>query len=240
MRRYILLSLLLCLKWTAWGQARYDYRYWFDSDDENQTTGTVATDNWHIDADLTGLTHTYHSIHFQVKDTAGVWSVPVTRHFVKLPDPKMKRGFFWFNDDVRKKTEIPVSAGEFQIDVSELENQLHHVHYIFLDDEENATSPLTAYFLKSADNRADATYHYWNDNNSDNVKSGKCSNGVMMLDMSGEKDGFHVLHLQGGMDGDFSQPTTRMFIKVPQTEGVGSLRRVGTGESVAPCALHLS
>ena len=223
MRRYILLSLLLCLKWTAWGQATYDYRYWFDSDDENQTTGTVATDNWHIDADLTGLTHTYHSIHFQVKDTAGVWSVPVTRHFVKLPDPKMKRGFFWFNDDVRKKTEIPVSAGEFQIDVSELENQLHHVHYIFLDDEENATSPLTAYFLKSADNRSEATYHYWTDNNSDNVKSGKCSGGVMMLDMSGEKNGFHVLHLQGGMDGDFSQPTTRMFIKVPQTEGVGSL-----------------
>lgn len=223
MRRYILLSLLLCLKWTAWGQATYDYRYWFDSDDENQTTGTVATDNWHIDADLTGLTHTYHSIHFQVKDTAGVWSVPVTRHFVKLPDPKMKRGFFWFNDDVRKKTEIPVSAGEFQMDVSELENQLHHVHYIFLDDEENATSPLTAYFLKSADNRAEATYHYWTDNNSDNVKSGKCCNGVMMLDMSGEKDGFHVLHLLGGMDGDFSQPTTRMFIKVPQTEGVGSL-----------------
>lgn len=223
MRRYILLSLLLCLKWTAWGQATYDYRYWFDSDDENQTTGTVATDNWHIDADLTGLTHTYHSIHFQVKDTAGVWSVPVTRHFVKLPDPKMKRGFFWFNDDVRKKTEIPVSAGEFQIDVSELENQLHHLHYIFLDDEENATSPLTAYFLKSADNRAEATYYYWTDNNSDNVKSGKCSGGVMMLDMSGEKDGFHVLHLLGGMDGDFSQPTTRMFIKVPQTEGVGSL-----------------
>lgn len=223
MRRYILLSLLLCLKWTAWGQATYDYRYWFDSDDENQTTGTVATDNWHIDADLTGLTHTYHSIHLQVKDTAGVWSVPVTRHFVKLPAPKMKRGFFWFNDDVRKKTEIPVSAGEFQIDVSELENQLHRVHYIFLDDEENATSPLTAYFLKSADNRAEATYHYWTDNNSDNVKSGKCSGGVMMLDMSGEKDGFHVLHLQGGLDGDFSQPTTRMFIKVPQTEGVGSL-----------------
>lgn len=223
MRRYILLSLLLCLKWTAWGQATYDYRYWFDADDKTQRTGTAAADNWHIDADVSDLTYTYHSIHLQVKDTAGVWSAPVTRHFIKQPDPKAMKGYYWLNDNVKERTEIPVSADEFQIDVSDLDNKMHYIHYLSYDDDWNVSVPQTSYFLKSIVEREDATFYYWTDNNSNDVKSGKCTGEVMMLDMSGEEDGFHVLHLVGGMDGEFSQPMTRMFIKVPQTEGVGSL-----------------
>ena len=103
MRRYLFFALLLCLQWTAWGQATYDYRYWFDTDDGNQRTGSFAADSWHIDADLSGLDCSLHTIHIQVKDTAGVWSAPVTRHFIKMTAGSATGAYYWFNDDFARR-----------------------------------------------------------------------------------------------------------------------------------------
>lgn len=222
MRRYILFALLLCLQWTARGQATYDYRYWFDSDEKNLQTGTATGNSWHIDADVSELSCTYHSIHMQVKDTAGVWSVPVTRYFIKQPDPNGYWGYYWFNQDLSTKTTIPVESRKFQIDVSALDNKMHTMHYQFNDPQNNATPIWTAFFIKTPKQGA-SKFHYWTDNNTDNVRTGECSGGVMMLDMTAEEDGFHVLHIQGEMDKELTQPQSRMFIKIPQTEGGGDL-----------------
>lgn len=222
MRRYILFALLLCLQWTARGQATYDYRYWFDSDEKNLQTGTATGNSWTIDADVSELSCTYHSIHMQVKDTAGVWSVPVTRYFIKQPDPNGYWGYYWFNQDLSTKTTIPVESRKFQIDVSALDNKMHTMHYQFNDPQNNATPIWTAFFIKTPKQGA-SKFHYWTDNNTDNVRTGECSGGVMMLDMTAEEDGFHVLHIQGEMDKELTQPQSRMFIKIPQTEGGGDL-----------------
>ena len=222
MRRYILFALLLCLQWTARGQATYDYRYWFDSDEKNLQTGTTTGNSWTIDADVSELSCTYHSIHMQVKDTAGVWSVPVTRYFIKQPDPNGYWGYYWFNQDLSTKTTIPVESRKFQIDVSALDNKMHTMHYQFNDPQNNATPIWTAFFIKTPKQGA-SKFHYWTDNNTDNVRTGECSGGVMMLDMTAEEDGFHVLHIQGEMDKELTQPQSRMFIKIPQTEGGGDL-----------------
>lgn len=221
MHRTLLLSILLCLNWSLWGQT-YDYRYWFDTDEQNQRQGTSTTGEWHIDADLTGLSHTFHSIHVQVKDSVGRWSAPITRYFIKQPDLSACNGYYWFGDNIATKTVLPFKSGKLNIDVSALENKLHYVHFQYADDHYNATVPQTRVFLKTV-KQGPAKFHYWTDDNTDNIRTGECNGEVLMLDMTAEDDGFHVLHVLGEMDGSLTHAQSRMFIKVPQTEGVGEM-----------------
>ena len=219
----MLFALMLCLQWTAWGQATYDYRYWFDQDNTDQHTGTSYSASWQMEVDVSQLSHTYHSIHMQVKDTAGVWSQPVTRYFIKMPVPSESRGYYWLNDDIKAKTETAVENGTLNIDVSALDNKLHYIHYQRNDAYNNTTTPLTGYFMKMPDKNSKKTFRYWTDDDFDNVKTAECTDGVMMLDMSGKKDGFHLLYVMGEMDGEQTQIESRVFIKIPQTEGVSEL-----------------
>lgn len=221
MHRTLLLSILLCLNWSVWGQT-YDYRYWFDTDEQNQRQGTSTTSEWHIDADMTGLSHTFHSIHVQVKDSVGRWSAPITRYFIKQPDLSTYNGYYWFDDNIATKTALPFKSGKLNIDVSALENKLHYVHFQYADDHNNATVPLTRVFLKTV-KQGPARFHYWTDDNTDNIRTGECNGEVLMLDMTAEDDGFHVLHVVGEKDGSLTHAQSRMFIKVPQTEGVGEM-----------------
>ena len=219
----MLFALMLCLQWTAWGQATYDYRYWFDQDNTDQHTGTSYSASWQMEVDVSQLSHTYHSIHMQVKDTAGVWSQPVTRYFIKMPVPSESRGYYWLNDDIKARTETAVENGTLNIDVSALDNKLHYIHYQRNDAYNNTTTPLTGYFMKMPDKNSKKTFRYWTDDDFDNVKTAECTDGVMMLDMSGKKDGFHLLYVMGEMDGEQTQIESRVFIKIPQTEGVSEL-----------------
>lgn len=221
MHRTLLLSILLCLNWSVWGQT-YDYRYWFDTDELNQRRGTSTTSEWHIDADLSGLNHTFHSIHVQVKDSVGRWSAPITRYFIKQPDLSLYNGYYWFDDNIMTKRALPVSSGKLDIDVSALDNKVHYAHFQYADNQNNTTIPLTKFFLKLA-KQGSTKFHYWTDNNTENIRTSECNGEVLMLNMTDEDDGFHVLYLQGEMDGCLTHAQSRMFIKVPQTEGGGEL-----------------
>ncbi len=97
MRRIIFILCLLCAHWAARGQAKYDYRYWFDGDETTQRTGTSASPSWRMDVPLEGLAYTFHTLHFQVKDTA--WSTPVTRYFMKLPEKGPQTFTYWFDHE---------------------------------------------------------------------------------------------------------------------------------------------
>lgn len=157
MRQFFVLTLYACLQWTAWGQTAYEYRYWFDNDMSSAKAIQSSTSELHIDADVSGLSNTLHTIHIQVKDKDSVWSVPTTRYFLKTPNNILK-------------------------------------------------------------------YHYWIDNDISNVRSYSSNNGPVMIDVSSLEDGFHVLHFQTDDDVTTSSPLTKMFIKIPQTEGVDSLK----------------
>ena len=223
MRRYILFALLLCLQWTARGQATYDYRYWFDSDDGNQRTGTVAADNWHIDADLSGLDCSLHSIHIQVRDTAGVWSVPVTKHFVKMPVNSMLVASYWFDGDYINRKSFPSVDGKLDIDVSGLSDAFHYFYYQASDENGNATNPRSAYFVKFPVVNKEMTYRYWVDNDNSTLRSGKFNGEAMMIDVADIEDGFHVIYFQVDGNGSSSVPVNRMFIKIPQTDNISEM-----------------
>lgn len=227
MRRYLFFALLLCLQWTAWGQATYDYRYWFDTDDGNQRTGSFAADSWHIDADLSGLDCSLHAIHIQVKDTAGVWSAPVTRHFIKMTAGSATGAYYWFNDDFARRQPLASVSGRFDIDVSALPESMHYFHYQANDGAGTVSAPQTAFFLKMPDMKT-MKYRYWMDNDQSTMQGGYFTGGPMMIDVSEVADGFHIIYFQMEGVSGASVPANRMFIKIPQTENIGEMTCVCT------------
>jgi len=227
MRRYLFFALLLCLQWTAWGQATYDYRYWFDTDDGNQRTGSFAADSWHIDADLSGLDCSLHAIHIQVKDTAGVWSAPVTRHFIKMTAGSVTGAYYWFNDDFARRQPLVSVSGRFDIDVSALPESMHYFHYQANDGAGTVSAPQTAFFLKMPDMKT-MKYRYWMDNDQSTMQGGDFTGGPMMIDVSEAADGFHIIYFQMEGVSGASVPANRMFIKIPQTENIGEMTCVCT------------
>ncbi len=146
MRRYILFALFLCLHWVAWGQSGYEYRYWFDGDETSQQTGSSASAEWHIDADMSRLTCSMHSIHLQVKDAEGQWSAPVTRYFVKSTTADIPV-FYWFDGNAEKRSLLADGDGPVMIDVSELGDGFH-VAYFQVAGRKDTSMPQSGMFIK--------------------------------------------------------------------------------------------
>lgn len=222
LRKLLWALALCCLPWTARGQASstFDYRYWFDNDDANARAATASGERWHIDADLSGLDNTLHRFYFQVKDTAGVWSSPVMRLFLKYaPVGLSNNTYYWFDTNSAARTLLPAAQGKMQIDVSQLIDGIHDICIQNFADVSSPSNGYTARFLKQPV-MDQLEVVYWLDNQQNTLRGGKFENGIMMLDVKDFDDGFHILYLQATGKGGQSVPVSRMFIKVPQTDGI--------------------
>ena len=141
--------MFLCLHWSVWGQSGgWEYRYWFDGDDNNPHTGTSASDSWQLDAGLDALSGSMHSFHMQVKDADGVWSSPVTRYFVKSATAGLPV-HYWYDGDAsdRYLLDGKYTAGVVDIDVSRLTDGFHLICFQAAD-KYSTSSPATTMFIK--------------------------------------------------------------------------------------------
>lgn len=146
MRKKLLVALLACLQGTAWGQAAYEYRYWFDGDESTQQSGTSLEKTLKLDADVSALGCSMHTLHIQVKDSNGVWGSPQTRFFTRVPGKTMKC-YYWFNDDIADMQAIEPKSGQQAIDVNHLPDGCHMIHVYAKDGI--TTSPIYSnLFLK--------------------------------------------------------------------------------------------
>ena len=220
MHRKLLILLLLCLCIAARGQAVFEYRYWFDGDESTMHTGTSTDDAWQMDFDIGSLDASFHIVHFQVKNVKGVWSVPMTRYFMKLAQRGQTNIEYWFDNDTQKKQQL-VSGGKAEIDVSKLDEGMHIIHIQASASGSTYSSAQTAVFWKQAV-VADTKYRLWFDNKPETMTTGRYTGHSVMVDVSTLDDGFHILHAQVE-NVTPSKPHTSMFIKVPQTQGVDYL-----------------
>ncbi|MGN0221337.1 MAG: dockerin type I repeat-containing protein [Prevotella sp.] len=221
MQRYILFVLFLCLQWVAQGQTDYEYRYWFDKDEANMQTGTFSPGTLHLDIDLSALDASLHTIHIQVKDSEGEWSCPVTKYFVRKATV-LTPLVYWLDNQV-KPLEMPSQSGHFDLDVSALDDGLHFLRLQLSQITEGNSSPVSKFFFKMPMAKQTSLFS-WFDADHENIKKLEYNGGQpFLLDVSEIEDGFHVLYLQAMGKGGLSMPTTKMFIKVPQTEGVSYL-----------------
>lgn len=140
-------ALFLCLHWVAWGQENYEYRYWFDNSDTESQTGSLQPGEQRLSIDLTGLNDALHIFRFQVKDTAGVWSVPISRYFLKMPAKEDCTTYYWFGDDAARH-ELGRSFGQNMVDVSHLTDGLH-LMFLQTVGEHSVSSPLCKMFIRT-------------------------------------------------------------------------------------------
>lgn len=223
MKRFLWCSLLLCLYIMARGQTGYEYEYWFDNDRSTLQTGHSATASWQIEADMSQLRETLHTIHVQVRDAEGVASVPVTRFFVKTADRTAAQGRYWFDDDVEHTYVSAQIDGTFDLDVSALSEGFHTLHYQEIGAQGSVSATASRPFYKVY-MPAMSSWRCWFDNDYSTLQSGNNLTETILLDVSQLLDGYHVAYIQvdGGADAA-STPITRPFLKVPQVIGVDYL-----------------
>ena len=218
MRKYLLFILFLCMHCIARGQTGYDYRYWFDNDDSQMREDHSMSDSWQFQADLSGLSESFHAIHIQVADTAGVLSAPMTRFFIKMRDTDVKEGRYWFDNDIKTQRTNTAVQGIFDIDVSGLQEGFHTFHYQVVGIDGSYSSVTTRSFYRVLVPES-SYYRCWVDEDYTTMTKGRFTGTPILVDITSISEGYHVLRVQ--LDGSTpSSPVSHSFVKIPQTEGV--------------------
>ncbi len=223
MRKLLLLALFLCVHWAARGQATFDYKYWFDGNDSQAQLLTSANAHWQEEIDVSQLNCMLHSFHFQAKDEKGVWSAPHTAYFIKTPNQAEGQLYYWLDDNDKAEQAFSGGNAVAMLDVSKLTDGLHTLHFYYKDKSKtNVSSTRSCLFYKLPMTEKSGNYELWVDNDRSTLQRGKFNGQPLTFDASALSEGVHLLHTQVGNDA-YSSPSSQMFIKVPQTEGIDSL-----------------
>ena len=226
MNRLLLLLCCICVPWMARGQAAYDWHYWFDMNHASQVNGQALGERFTIETDASGLSEGIHAFHVQVADTAGKFSPPHAQLFYHTHDRSIRRLHYWFDNDTENLHQVPTPLSDLAIDVSELEPGLHFI-YCQVEDAAGMKSDVVCRAFYRQAIRSYLKWTYWFDDDQQSRHTVPFPNEVVMIDVSGLQEGFHVLHNQI-IDVTASDITTTMFIKIPQTEGVDNMTCICT------------
>lgn len=161
----------------------------------------------------------FHTIHIQLVDTAGIYSPAHTENFYHLKDRSIKSLRYWFDNDTDHISTIRYGGGNVLIDVSKLEPGLHNVYLQIEDAAGNLSEIVYSTFYRMM-RRDVLTWTYWFDGDEHQMTTLPYPGEGVMIDITDLSEGFHLMH---NVVNDISQSAveTRMFVKVPQTEGVG-------------------
>lgn len=195
-------------------------RYWFDNDDSNATTTTDLTGSYNME--ISSLCEGVHIMHFQAIDDQGVASIPSSKIFLKpfkqLTTKKVK---YWFDDDSNITTTEDL-GGIYELDVKNLVEGIHVVHYQTIDNNGAVGSTISKMFMKlSAKTAVKVTaIRYWFDERDALVKEESVSNMSTSIDASGLALGKHILHYQLKLsDGTLAPAVSATFETTQTLEG---------------------
>lgn len=219
MNRILFILCCLLIPWTARGQATYEGHYWFDDETELQPIGSFQGGTLHLLTEAGHLMEGFHTIHIQLVDTAGIYSPAHTENFYHLKDRSIKSLRYWFDNDTDHISTIRYGGGNVLIDVSKLEPGLHNVYLQIEDAAGNLSEIVYSTFYRMM-RRDVLTWTYWFDGDEHQMTTLPYPGEGVMIDITDLSEGFHLMH---NVVNDISQSAveTRMFVKVPQTEGVG-------------------
>lgn len=146
--RRLTLMLVMLAMWLGAGAVSYTYRYWFDQDDTYPNIGTMNSNKLHLNVDVSALESTVHTFNIQVRDANGNWSSPRITYFAKL-SPSALRGFYWFDEDSLMSHETAVTNGILEINVSDLSEGVHSLHYAAMSSDGSMTGVVTRWFVRA-------------------------------------------------------------------------------------------
>lgn len=146
--RRLTLMLVMLAMWLGAGAVSYTYRYWFDQDDTYPNIGNMNSNKLHLNVDVSALESTVHTFNIQVRDANGNWSSPRITYFVKL-SPSALRGFYWFDEDSLMSHETAVTNGILEINVSDLSEGVHSLHYAAMSSDGSISGVVTRWFVRA-------------------------------------------------------------------------------------------
>lgn len=114
------------------------------------------------------------------------------------------------------------AAWHIEADLSGLSESLHAIHIQVKYAEGDWSAPVTHYFEKKG-TLADFSYRIWTESDLSKIFSGSLTGQPIELDVSTLMDGLHTLHVQVTSSQGASIPSDRLFIKIPQTEGIDNI-----------------
>ena len=219
LRKFILYLACLLIPWMARGQAAYEGYYWFDGETELQSLGSFQGHAHSFDAEAGHLNQGFHTLHVQVVDTAGVYSPVLTLPFFHVKDKNVVAVRYWFDNDTEHTVRLDYAGDNLLLDVSALEPGLHNL-YLQIEDPNGVLSDVEHRGFYRQMRRNALTWTYWFDNDESQMTTLPYPGESVMVDISELSEGFHMMH---NIVNDITQSPveTRMFVKVPQTEGIG-------------------
>ncbi len=219
LRKFILYLACLLIPWMARGQAAYEGYYWFDGETELQSLGSFQGHAHSFDAEAGHLNQGFHTLHVQVVDTAGVYSPVLTLPFFHVKDKNVVAVRYWFDNDTEHTVRLDYAGDNLLLDVSALEPGLHNL-YLQIEDADGVLSDVEYRGFYRQMRRNALTWTYWFDNDESLMTTLPYPSESVMVDISELSEGFHTMH---NIVNDITQSSveTRMFVKVPQTEGIG-------------------
>lgn len=220
-----MLLLFLCLFIMARGQALYDYRYWFDGDKSTIHTGSSDKGAWQMDFDIGALNENLHMVHFQVKDAKGVWSVPTTRYFIKMPQTQgidYMTCVIMIDGKKYKQENVSTQNGiiNWSLDATDLKPGLHKAQVFVVTQSGATTSVKEAFFFRNMTTaeRGNVKCLYSVDGDEHYTEAGTLNGNLYHfdLDVANLSDGFHRLsYILMSEDGTSSKVMTSFFVKTP-------------------------
>ena len=199
-------------------QSSSEGRYWFDSETSQIHTANELTGTLNID--VSQLSDGIHTLFIQAMSHDGTVSSTVSRMFYKNYLSGAATGRYWFDDEIDKMHQSKNVGGLMDIDVSELDEGLHKIHYQVVGTGGSISSTASRSFYKVYISTG-VSWRCWFDNDFSTVQSGDGVDDTLLLDVTNLADGFHVIHIQAdGGSGAASVPISKPFLKVPQTIGV--------------------
>lgn len=219
LRKFILYLACLLIPWMARGQAAYEGYYWFDGETELQSLGSFQGHAHSFDAEAGHLNQGFHTLHVQVVDTAGVYSPVLTLPFFHVKDKNVVAVRYWFDNDTEHTVRLDYAGDNLLLDVSALEPGLHNL-YLQIEDADGVLSDVEHRGFYRQMHRNALTWTYWFDDDESQMTTLPYPGESVMVDISELSEGFHMMH---NIVNDITQSPveTRMFVKVPQTEGIG-------------------
>ena len=219
LRKFILYLACLLIPWMARGQAAYEGYYWFDGETELQSLGSFQGHAHSFDAEAGHLNQGFHTLHVQVVDTAGVYSPVLTLPFFHVKDKNVVAVRYWFDNDTEHTVRLDYAGDNLLLDVSALEPGLHNL-YLQIEDADGVLSDVEHRGFYRQMRRNALTWTYWFDDDESQMTTLPYPGESVMVDISELSEGFHMMH---NIVNDITQSPveTRMFVKVPQTEGIG-------------------
>ena len=151
----------------------FDAYYWFDNETERRTFTNAGGSAMLID--VSHLKEGLHSFNAMLTDNLGSPSVPVSRTFIKMPQPLANDSTtltFWIDGALHSEQKLAYGNEivNLELDVADLTTGMHFLQVQAVTNSGSASNIVSGYFMRmpGQNNNSVLAYRYWvNDNNAD-------------------------------------------------------------------------